>query len=315
MSLKDKGSAWKLVYAAFVAVENAPEDYLGWEEDEEGNDYEGISFWNADDLRMSLRDIELDEIDFQRIRFSQALGYFIREYENGEFTYPFTYEAYLKNENVIDTIEGFGLNVEQFWYAVLFIHWLTQIRCVNVIKRKGFAGEQMRKLSEYLKNVDSITIVAEGKNKLIINDSWVIRDIRESMNKKIAEYQEMGFDIDGTYGFNFASKGDHWESSSVQMWFAATRYLKLFENLDLPTIRAKDSEVKYKKRMVAGERISLGGGNKTVSYNKMLLISRLMHFTKMTRTENYLFSDEPLKGIVKQYKSLKINAHNPKYLF
>lgn len=67
--------------------------------------------------------------------------------------------------------------------------------------------------------------------------------------------------------------------------------------------------------MIAGERIAIGGGNKTVSYNRMLLISRIMYFTKMTRNENYLISDDSLKGTVKQYKDLKNNTHHTKYSF
>lgn len=221
------------------------------------------------------------------------------------------YQSYKKNHNIIDTIEGFGLDVDQFWYAILFIYWLTEIRCVNVFRPEGNSAEQMRKLSDYLQGVKDFTIVVEGKKKLVINDTGVIASIQKFMDDRIVLYEERGLDDFTSYN----SKSNHNESASIQMWFATMRYLKLFENLELPTIRARDSEVKYYKRMVAGERIDKGGGNKTVSYNKMLLISRIMYFTRMTRNENYLGSDEILKGIVKQYKNLKINTHNPKYSF
>lgn len=72
------------------------------------------------------------------------------------------------------------------------------------------------------------------------------------------------------------SRGERLESSSVQMWFSAERFLKLFDNLELPTKRAIDSKVKYKDKW--DKRDSSSGGNKTVSYNKMLLISWLMYF-------------------------------------
>lgn len=95
------------------------------------------------------------------------------------------------------------------------------------------------------------------------------------------------------------------------MWFSAERYIKLFENLELPTIRATDSKVKYIGDWSKEDATS--GGNKTVSYNKMLLISRLISVPKLTRNENFLFTDDSLKGILKQYKNLKIKTYNPKY--
>ena len=42
--------------------------------------------------------------------------------------------------------------------------------------------------------------------------------------------------------------------------------------------------------------------NSTVSYNIMLLISRIIYLYRFTKNENFLVSDEPLKGIMKSYK-------------
>ncbi|MCD7970450.1 MAG: hypothetical protein LUF87_08865 [Alistipes sp.] len=308
MSLKDKGNAWKLVYAALVMVEDAPKIEEGYIEDDEGNLQDISVALNPKDLKLNIRDKEDENIEFWEIDFSDALQTFVHEYEKGKIPIPFSYEYYLHNEDIIETIEAYGLNVEKFWFAIVAIYWLTQIRCMNVLKPEGNTGEQMRKLSEYLQSIDSFTITAEGKKKLVINDVGVIRYLQGFLDELIVE-SDNGF-MNG-YSINHRKQGDHLESTSVQMWFAAERYLKLFENLELPTIRAIGSEVKYKDKW--DKRNSSTGGNKTVSYNKMLLISRLMYFTKLTRNENFLYVDDSLKGIVKQYRNLEINTYHPKY--
>ena len=42
-------------------------------------------------------------------------------YCTGAIDYPFTKERFLKNDDIIATLEGFGLDVEKFWLAVVFI--------------------------------------------------------------------------------------------------------------------------------------------------------------------------------------------------
>lgn len=166
MSLKDKGNAWKLVYAALIMVENVPEIQEGYIEDEEGNLQNIAVPCNPKDLKLNIKNKQKEEIEFWEIRLSEALYTFVYEYEKGKINPPFTYESYLNNDNIKDTLEAYGLDVEQFWYAILAVYWLTQIRCVNVIKPEGSIGEQMQKLSEYMQGIDSFTIIAEGKRSL-----------------------------------------------------------------------------------------------------------------------------------------------------
>lgn len=166
MSLKDKGNAWKLVYAALIMVENVPEIQEGYIEDEEGNLQNVAVPCNPKDLKLNIKNKEKEEIEFWEIRLSEALYTFVCDYEKGKINPPFKYESYLNNNSIIDTIEAYGLDVEQFWYAILAVYWLTQIRCVNVIKPEGSIGEQMQKLSEYMQGIDSFTIIAEGKRSL-----------------------------------------------------------------------------------------------------------------------------------------------------
>ena len=292
-SIKDKGNVWKLVYASFVAVENAPSECYGCSIDEDGNEYDSFINYSPDEIRVCIKNIELKDIEFKHLKFSDALGAFVEDCKKGKVKFPFTYEAYLQSEDIINTIKAFGLNVEQFWYAIIFIYWLTEIRCVNVIKLYKTVGEQIKELSNYLRDVDSFTIISEGKKKLTINDVITIGEICNFLDEKLVKNEEIG--MNNGYSFKLNSERKELMSLSVQMWFSATRYSQLFENLGLAPKQKSNNE--------------------SVSLNKMLFISRLMFFTRLTDNKNFLYSDESLKSIVKQYKNYSLNTHNPEYVF
>ena len=47
--------------------------------------------------------------------------------------------------------------------------------------------------------------------------------------------------------------------------------------------------------------------------SKLLFISKLVYFTKLTRNEAYNDNDDNIKKIIKQYKDTKINTISPIY--
>ena len=83
-----------------------------------------------------------------------------------------------------------------------------------------------------------------------------------------------------------------------QMCFAAERFKDLFSALHLPS--------KVKTKADSSER--------EVSYNKLLLISRLLYLMKLASNENFKYSDESLKGIIKSYKDKIPKTHSAIYL-
>lgn len=91
----DKGEEHLLEYMTAVADRFAPDFVIG----SDGNAY---------------------EVD------SQAPFIFKRRYNRGMLNVSFNYEDYLKrdindNENPIDIIRSLGIDVEKFWYLLLFV--------------------------------------------------------------------------------------------------------------------------------------------------------------------------------------------------
>lgn len=125
-----------------------------------------------------------------------------------------------------------------------------------------------------------ITFRVKGK-KSREADPNVKAAVMYGLRQKLKEWKDKEFYriIDhSTYTTTFTN-------SSYYMCFAADKFKHLFDALKLPN------------RGAANEHRC----DKEVSYNKMLLISRLFYFMRLTRNVNFKDSDESLKGVLKTY--------------
>lgn len=59
------------------------------------------------------------------------------------------------------------------------------------------------------------------------------------------------------------------------------------------------------------QRAPKGSG---MNFSKLLLISNLIYFTKLSKTDGYLGDDDTLKKLIKQYKNKEIRTVNNFYL-
>jgi len=283
-SITDPKNVWKLIYASFVACEYAPRI--------EYDDYgEYLGEWGTGYIVPELQGIGREELSFNKINYSGALWSFVRAYEKGDISLPFTYEQYLKNEEIIETVEAYGLDVEKFWFAIVFIYWLTEANCINVIKLTETQGEQMQKLKDYLNMANGFTISVEGKINLKISDASVISGICGYLDWMLSKNPD---GLNDSYSFKLFGQYHDLLPATTQMWFVAERFMGLFKSLNLPNKRAKKN-------------------NQTVSYNKTLLISRILHLMRLTKNMAFLDSDNSLKGILSECKDLKLHIVSKKY--
>jgi hypothetical protein len=251
---------YELLY--MVGNEAAPE----YDFDDEGNPYQCMSIVPCDFLKV------VDKIKF-----------------------PFTYNDYINNTEIIATLKGFEIDIEQFWFALLFIYHFTQEKCINALTLGETAKVQIQNLKEFSSGIYGFTISADGKKKLVINDLTLINDLKSHLEALLAE-QDNGFD---SHSINFKRPLNS-EPASIQIWYAANRFIELFKALNLPTKRAKDISIEDKIQMV--------------SFNKMFLISQLIYLMKFTNNKSFLIEDNSLKGILKQYKNYKLNTVSRHYL-
>ena len=95
-------------------------------------------------------DVVIDEND------GGWLGGWIINYYNrlqhGKIKPPFTWEAFCDNEDIIATLEGYGLDVEKFWLVLLFIYDLTMDKTLNLADFRKSQYEVLTDIQSYLAN-------------------------------------------------------------------------------------------------------------------------------------------------------------------
>lgn len=202
------------------------------------------------------------------------------------YDFPFSHQDYLNNTDIIDTITGYGLDVELFWYALLYVYFETQWRCVGVVDLQPTTRVQLQQAVDYVRrNKDAeMVLQAKGKKKITIYQQSILKLVFDAVDELLKENSDS---LDSTA--LDLKQGKRAYSVSVQICHAANLFVELFHMLKL-------SEVPIPKEQG------------TVSYNKLLLISRIIYFMKLTRTKSYLDDENALKAILRDYSEVPIKS-------
>ncbi len=250
------------------------------------------------------------DYDGMYIDFSKAF-IFINRYNNNQIQIGIKYEDYLKDEELQETIDAFGLDKEKFWYLILFILDYSTCFSYNKVPDVLSPKNQLEKLSNEIdNNIDSLNethlkvtfdkpiklvLDIKGKRKFVIDDPttlYVISKLCMNLVNNTSEdsFLNLGtipiFNEDGTPNIETVS-------NSVHIAYFAKMFITFFD---------KNPQFKGIKKK-----------GKNGLLNKQLLISKLVYITKLSRSKSFLISDETLKGFLKQYKDLKISNPNMIY--
>jgi hypothetical protein len=208
---------------------------------------------------------------------------FLKQYP--KLKYPFTYADYLEKLDILATIEGFGLDRDKFWYAIVFIYYLTIEKFTDSILSDQSAIGQMRLLHEYLSGHDvSITVKKRGKGKskktATVTNELAIETLRDILADKIEAVKDNLF----YQSVNIGIADRKTYSNTLMMGFMAELFLELFHLLELRGKRAKHT-------------INKGYTDET-SYERLLLISRIIYFVRLTDNTSFMFGSDSLSGIL-----------------
>lgn len=147
-------------------------------------------------------------------------------------------------------------------------------------------GEQLRQAVEYYRRHRDVEWVlqARGKRKLMLFDPHALEvafgAIEALLERHSQDLQYAGVDLNhGKTGYPL----------SVQRCHVAKLFLTLFELLDLPD----------------GGTLPVRDG---VSYNKLLLVSRLIYLMRLTDTPSYLDDENALKACLRDYGDVEIRS-------
>ncbi|MCD8308204.1 MAG: hypothetical protein LUD51_08285 [Clostridia bacterium] len=222
-----------------------------------------------------------------------ALDQFIQRYNNGEIKCPYKYEDYINNDDMQATVKGMGMDPDSFYLLVMFCYDFSYITCkqasMTIIPQKEIEKLIMLMPDDKVSKME-LTIKTE-KGCKTIKDSLTVWQILNCLKEKFGDNigkTQKSYPLkleDAQYVLH-----KYQESNSVLIWYFAT-YMNEFFRLN-PKFHGKSKK---------GE---------TVSYNKRLLISRLVYYTKMSTNKSFLYSPETLNGYLKQYKNKPIRENN-----
>lgn len=217
---------------------------------------------------------------------------------------------YLENTEVLQTIKALGYDENQFWYLLMFILDYSTGICIEGIKPNEAPKKQISKVTDaILSNVGSIQEYTNepvfhetakitlkiGKKNITIDNKIALVWLAVTLNEELDK-------VDYNSPLNISSTPIKVTNGKIEtvslkeavhICYFAKMFIKFFE-LNPP------AKVSRKKN--------------SPSYNKLLLISRLIYLTKVSINEKFDSSEDTLKGYFKQYKNFKIDMINGRYL-
>lgn len=250
--------------------------------------------------------------DYCRIG-TTALYWFRLRYNAGVLNASFKYDDYIENKDIQGTLQALNVDTEKFWYLLLFISDYIVGCCLEGHKPGDTPREMIKNLIKaiddntnydkstkfHFTNKLTLTLNIEGKcSPLVIQNPNALAYLSYlcSLEPEEAKKHNMSLDC-GTVPKNTDAESD------TVMILLFTRMLRYFLIDVLPK-----SETKLTT-------------NTTVSLNKMLLISRLVYFTKLSTNSKFTGydtkKDKPclnyLKDYIKDYKDYEIKRVNDIY--
>lgn len=217
---------------------------------------------------------------------------FVHQWEDGKLQFPFTKDQYLANEPIVRSLRAMEIDLEKFWYAMLFVYDLVRERTEGVMELPVSDFDQLRSFIKYLiDHPDAKIKVWAGRSHGVTMDSPLtikrLRDILTYNSGKWCDDLSMGHVIE-EYDFSINL------SDVYKITFAVKCFLPLLQH-----IKTED------KRSSVPQK---------VSFNRMLLISRIVYFFGYTRNKKFLESDEGIKGIWTSNRDRKWNTIGQNFL-
>lgn len=250
-------------------------------------------------------DIEVYEDGTSALLPSQAPQIFIRRYNTGKLNVFFDYKNYMKNDNIASIqaiIQALGIDSEKFWYLLLFISDYVSSRTLDTWKYENTLKQEIEEFIEMIKQNESdfnnatgfsyitpmtLNLQVKGK-RLIIENPNTISFIAAICNEALTKAPRYSLLDQAEF------KEDNYNSSdSVQIGLFTQMLLYFFE--------------------VYSQFDNQRGKSGDTPKSKLLFISKLVYFTKLTRNEAYNEDDDNIKKIIKQYKDKDINTISPIY--
>ena len=121
--------------------------------------------------------------------------HFLNRLKNGKIDPPFKYEAFLDNEDIIATLEGYELDVEKFWFVLLFIYDMTMDRALSSAEFRKSDYEVLTEIKEYLeKHANARLYLSDDReipkdNRCETNNPVIIGQMLKYVKRYLARFE------------------------------------------------------------------------------------------------------------------------------
>ena len=217
-------------------------------------------------------------------------------YCTGKIKMPFAKSDYLANDDIIATVMGLGLDVEKFWFALVFIYDYaeTSFKNCGLVKPASLdkAVENLfKELGEDFADDDIEITLKKNRKKvevLPVIKRGILHWLRETYERE-CKGRKIQY-----YGIDTGNFDETYPSTSFRIYRTVEMYRDMLNTL-LGDNRPKQPD-------------------KSVSLNRLLLISRICYLYEFTYNDSFLYSDDSLKGIIKSCKGRMPATYSAVYL-
>lgn len=229
------------------------------------------------------------------------LELFQERFNDNQIAMRYKYQDYINDEEMQATITGLGMNPNAFWLLIVFCFDYACDKC-NGFYFKHYKGSNVKEITDVvnaytdkdennkmsLTQEMTLTLKTKGRSVTITDDKTILA-ISACLEKNIDSIRELIKKSRTKSEFELCE-----ESNSVLIWYFAKLILYFFE------LHPEFSN-----------RATKGSGK---TFNKRILISNLIYYTRLSKNDKFLNDDETLKGFLKQYKNKQIEAFGNIYL-
>jgi len=251
-------------------------------------------------------DVDFDENGNPMLYQSfETLYTFVRRYNNRKIEYKFEYEDYFNSDNgkeIQKVLFALNIDSEKFWYLLLFVYDFTYCTCITgkLIGKspkehlKSFIKGIEDNIDDFdrftFKNKTEITLTVKGNHSVVIDNPVAIYYLLFMCKDGLSNV------VDGSIMTRSKVYIDQEKEAIVSL------HMCLFTKMIMSCLNENIQGNQRKQRK-----------GDVVSFNKLALISRLIHFTRILINKKLLDGDDVLKQCLKKYKKTEIKRMNLDY--
>lgn len=247
---------------------------------------------------------------------SKTVQIFKKRYNEKLIEIPLTYKEYKSNQEIQSAISAFGIDVDKFWFALLFIWDYVNGLSWQVYEYKNTPANEIKQLSEIISKYEdnpnanpltehitfkqelTLSLQVNGKTVHTINSPNTIKFILSCCQKHqdVLEPKDL---LDENWDDNIEMTRYYTDKEPTTL--SSTKRICLFAQIFRQFFRTTlYIHTHYNP-------------NKKSPYNITFLISQLIYLTGISENEDFLNDKTTLKGYLSKNKKFNWKARNKIY--